>query len=374
MKILVFTGGGLAPALNPTLYGVVAEAKACGMQVLGGMYGWQCLLEGGKIIDLTDLNASPLARKGGALLRSSRTNPFKRENAKEQIQNAISKHNIEAIIAIGGNDTLGAAGRAFAEWNLPIIGIPKTIDNDLSNTYWTPGYPTAAQQTAQYTYKIKTHAAYALSRVFLIEVLGGHAGWLTAASCLGGADLVLIPEGKPNLDHILERLGEQYRANGRFAVVVMPNQLDIEGIEAFQDPQTDEYGVKRQELVAVGLAKIIRERMDFDVKILLPGATLQSADPIKSDYETADQLGKRATQLAREKIFGQAVILEGPELKVTTAPIEKLTEKYRSFPNEFFDNQKIIPTQKFVDYLSPANISFDSDHSYEDLVQKILSS
>src|SRR3989338_694497 len=163
MTILTFTGGGIAPALNPTLYGIVTEAKKRGIRVLGGIRGWASLLEGGQIVDLTDIDPAPLSNQGGTLLRSSRTNPFKREGNREQIEKTLRAQGIDAIIAIGGDDTLGAAHRVHKEWNFPIVGIPKTVDNDLDGTYWTPGFPSAAQFTAQQTYDIKTHGAYARS-------------------------------------------------------------------------------------------------------------------------------------------------------------------------------------------------------------------
>ena len=167
--ILVFNGGGLAPALNPTLYGVITKAKKQGFKILGGMYGWASLLDNGRIVDLTKLNIEPIKNIGGTFLRSSRTNPFNVKDGVTQLKDKIKEHKIDYLVAIGGNDTMGAAERLFREENLPIIGIPKTIDNDLPETYFTPGFPSAAFYFSSYVKEIREDAAYALSRIYIIE-------------------------------------------------------------------------------------------------------------------------------------------------------------------------------------------------------------
>ena len=142
--IFLLTSGGLAPALNATLYGVIKAARKQGWKILGGLNGWSSLVQNGRIIDLTNLKIECLKNRGGTFLKSSRTNPFKVQNGINLLHQKIKQHKINALVAIGGDDTLGAAQKLAQEEGLPIVGLPKTIDNDLTGTYWTPGYPSAA--------------------------------------------------------------------------------------------------------------------------------------------------------------------------------------------------------------------------------------
>jgi len=159
MKTLfVFTGGGLAPVLNPTLYGVVTAARQKGWRVLGGLHGWASLLSEGRYVDFTNLNIESLKENGGTILRSSRTNPYAVADGVKQVKKTLETREIDAIVAIGGDDTLGAAAKLAAD-GVHIVGIPKTVDNDLPGTYFTPGFPSAAYYLAAFVDEIKRDAA-----------------------------------------------------------------------------------------------------------------------------------------------------------------------------------------------------------------------
>ncbi|MDO8435136.1 MAG: 6-phosphofructokinase [bacterium] len=373
MTILTFTGGGIAPALNPTLFGILTEAKKQGIRVLGGIRGWASLLEGGEIVDLTDIDPTPLRNQGGTLLRSSRTNPFTREGAREQIEKTLKARGIDAIIAIGGDDTLGAAHRVHKEWNFPIVGIPKTVDNDLDGTYWTPGFPSAAQFTAQQVHDIRTHGAYCRSRLFLIEVVGGHAGWVTASAVLGGADAVLIPEVTIPLDTILETIKKRYIANGNFAVIALSKEAHLgEEVQGSANPQPDEYGVVRTEGVAFDFVRVIRDRLGIDAQPILQGNTTQSASPTAIDAATAQALGQKAVTLIVQGELGAAAIIKDATLAISHAPLADLVGRYRGLPENFYDANTLLPTPAFMEYMLPAKIAVSHDTAYENLVALIL--
>lgn len=378
--ILVFTGGGVAPALNPTLYGVINGAKKEKAKILGGIFGWASLLDDGKIIDLDKLNIEPIEDVGGTILRSSRTNPFKIENGIGQIKKNIKKHKIDYIIAIGGDDTLGAARRLVEEENLPIIGIPKTIDNDLSGTYFTPGFPSAAHYISSFAKEIKIDAAYALQRIFVIEVMGMHAGWLSASASYGWADLIIPPEKEIKLDNFFTLLEKKYKENGNFATVAISQEAKIEGgICGIVDDQKDLFGVTRHELICVNLKQEIKKRLDIDSKILLPGNWLETGKPIEIDKKFAIELGEKAIELIKEGKIGFMANLVRPNPKSLEIKIDSINlgdvvgeNKYRNLPDEYFDYNNLKVTEKFYDYMKPILGKYEAQNEYLKLIKKII--
>lgn len=361
-NILIFNGGGLAPALNPTLYGAIKEAKEQGFNILGGMYGWACLLDKGKIIDLNKINIEPIKNIGGTFLRSSRTNPFKIQGGLDKLESKIKEHKIDCIAAIGGDDTLGAAKKLFGEKNIPIVAIPKTIDNDLSETYFTPGFPTAAYYLYNYVSEIKKDAAYALSRIYVIESLGMNAGWLTASSIYGQADIIIPPEKEVSLDKVLNLLNQKYKQNKNFAVIVVAQEAkfdkQINGIA--QNQKDDLFNVKRQHFICLALKDRIEKELSIETKPLYPGNYLESGNPIEIDKKYAIALGKKAINLIKEGQFGKMVALKKPdwqknELEINSVKLSKVVGKknYKKLPDEYFDYENFRPSSKFLEYTEP---------------------
>jgi len=360
--ILIFTGGGLAPALNPTLYGAITQAKKQGFKILGGMYGWASLLDNGQIVDLTKLNLEPIKNIGGTFLRSSRTNPFKIKDGLLQLEGKIKEYKIDYLIAIGGDDTLGAALKLFKNRGIKIVGIPKTIDNDLSGTYWTPGFPSAAYDLINFCREIREDAAYTLSRIFIIETLGGQAGWLTAASIYGQADIILPPEKKVSLKKLLKILDQRYQKNGNFATVVISKEVNfIPPLESYRDEQKDDsFGVKRREFVCLSLREKIKQALGVDTRALYPGNFLETGRPIKLDRDFAIKLGQKAIELIKKEKFGSIACLKRPNWKkkkiiVDSAPLDQVVGKgkYRNLDETYFDFNNFLPKKKFLDYMEP---------------------
>jgi len=353
--ILVFTGGGLAPALNSTLYGIISSAKKNNIKILGGMFGWASLLNKGKIIDLSNINISAIKNIGGTFLRSSRFNPLIYKDGLKQVQKQIKKYNIDYIIAIGGNDTMGAAFKLFQE-GIPIIGVPKTIDNDLSKTYWSPGFPSAAHYLANFAMEIKKDAAYALSRIYIIESLGQDAGWLSAAASYGHADVIIPPEKEIDLNKVLKTIKFKYKDNGNYATVIIAQEVKFkQKLLRLDNDQSDHYKTKRSSYVCLALREKIKKYMkDVTVKALYPGNYLQSGYPIDIDKEFAIKLGKEAIKLVKKKASGKMVCLKRKKDKIiiSNTDLDKAI-KHQALPDDYFDWEKFRVTKKYLNYMEP---------------------
>ena len=375
--LLVFTGGGLAPALNPTLYGVISQAKKEGYKILGGMYGWACLAKNGKIIDLTNINIEPIRDVGGTFLRSSRTNPFSCETGQNELLKKIKELKLDAIVAIGGDDTIGAAYKLHQYSIIPVVGVPKTIDNDLPGTYWSPGYPSAAYYISQFVKEIKEDAAYALSRIFIVETLGSTAGWPVAAAAYGRADVIIPPEINIELKTILNLIEKKYRANGSFAVIATANEAKISGLEGLADNQTDQYSNKRQGFISLPLAKKIKSLLGIETKVAIPSNYVETGQPIKIDRDVAIALGRKAVVLIKTDKFGQMAIVCRPswdENKITigSVALAAMEQGKKKMDSSYFDFKNLKVKQKYFNYMEPILGKFETKKdSYLKLLDKI---
>lgn len=381
-KIFVFTGGGLAPALNPTLYGVISSAKEKGWQVFGGLFGWASLLPGGKYIDLSNVDISSIKDVGGTFLRSSRTNPFSKPDGIEQIKKRLAELKIDAVVAVGGDDTLGAAAKLFMA-GVPIVGIPKTIDNDLFETYFTPGFPSAAHYLSSYVKEIREDAAYALSRIYVIESLGMKAGWLAASAIYGHADIIIPPEREINWDHFIKLLKKRYTDNGNYATVVISQEANFDKpLEVMSEAQPGEqYGHTRKHFICLSLKDKIKKELGIETKALYPGNYIETGKPIELDKKMSIELGQTAINLISENKFGFAPCVLRPDakdIKLIIKPIslDKVSGngKFRPMPDEYFDLVTLLPTQKFTEYMKPIlGVYQPSDDEYTKLIKKITS-
>lgn len=291
--IFVFTGGGLSPSLNPTLGNVIESAQKKGWRVFGGFRGWASMLPGGKYKDASRLPVAHFKKSGGTFLQSSRTNPLKYPGGHSHVIARYRKLGLDAIVAIGGDDTLSAAQRLYLEAEIPVYGIPKTIDNDIPGMYVTPGFPTAAERFGQMVFELHHRAAHAFSRIYVIEAMGLHAGWLTAAGFLGGADILIPPERPVSLPRFLKLLRHCYKANGGYASVVLSQEAHFTGgVAGLSDDQVDDYSISRHQFICLALKKIIKDKLGIDTKAILPGNFLESGDPNKTDQIICSALGR----------------------------------------------------------------------------------
>lgn len=351
MKILVFTGGGIAPALNATLYGIITEAQKRRWQIFGGLFGWASLLPNGKIIDLSHTDVRAIQKQGGSFLRSSRTNPFKDVTTTASVLRTIKRHRFDGIIPIGGDDTLGAAHRFATRYHLPIVGVPKTIDNDLACTYFTPGFPTAAATLARYTDALK-QAAYGAERIFIIEVMGGKAGWLSTAAALGGADCIIPPECTVSLARVIALTKKRYKENGSCAVVVVSHQARIGHLKSAYAVQRDSYGIKRAHLISIPLRDAIEKHLSIETLIALPANIVSAADPIPLDQASAEAVGRAALKLIAKKQYGDMVAI-GKTFYPVAVPLHRAVAKeaYHALDSRDFDFKNLQPRPSLLRYL-----------------------
>jgi 6-phosphofructokinase 1 len=379
--IITFTGGGLAAALNATLYGVVIAAQKKGYKVLGGIEGWKSLLDGGKFIDLTDLDLSVLKHQGGTFLRSSRTNPLKEVNGINQLKKKVKELGIDAIVAIGGDDTMSAAYEVSRELSMPVIGLPKTVDNDLAGTYWSPGFPTAASKIINITKQVKEDAAYALKRIFLVETIGMKAGWIPAASCLANPDLIVAPEREVSLDSLLQAIEKKYKSNGEYATVVIAEEVRFDrAVSGISDNQKDKFRKEsRQNFISIGLREKIKEELGIYAQCIIPRNFLQTGIPIDIDKEYAVKLGEQAVRMIENGDTAKMGCIVRPdesrkEFEISSVLLEKVfgEENQHVLDDSLFDFQKFQVKDKMREYVS-SFIEMDAENQeYSDLQNTIL--
>ena len=217
VRIGILTGGGDCPGLNAAIRAVVKGSIKKGWQPVGFRYGWRGLIEG-DTIELNDLNVSGILHRGGTILGTSRTNPYRSEQDVAKTRQAFKKFKLTALVAIGGEDTLGVAAK-LAKEGLPIVGVPKTIDNDLGCTDFTFGFDTAVNIAMECIDRLHT-TAESHNRVMVVEIMGRHAGWITTyAGLAGGADVVLIPERPIDVDHVCEVIQQRHARGKLFSIV-----------------------------------------------------------------------------------------------------------------------------------------------------------
>ncbi|MFA6272067.1 MAG: 6-phosphofructokinase [Patescibacteria group bacterium] len=379
--IITFTGGGLAAALNATLYGVIISAQKKGYKVLGGIEGWKSLLEGGKVIDLTGMDLSVLKNQGGTFLRSSRTNPLKEENGIDQIKNRVKQLEIDAIVAIGGDDTMNAAYEVSKQLAIPVIGLPKTVDNDLAGTYWAPGFPTAASKIIDITKQVREDAAYALKRIFLVETIGMKAGWIPAASCLANPDLIVVPEREVSLDSLMQAIEKKYKSNGEYATVVIAEEVRFDrAVAGISDNQKDKFRKEsRQNFISIGLREKIKEELGIYAQCIIPRNFLQTGSPIDIDRGYAIKLGEYAIELLAKEESGKMCCIVRPddskkEFKISSISLEKIigAENHHKLDDSFFDFESFQVKEKMREYIRSFIEANVEDQEYSNLQKKIL--
>ncbi len=372
--ILLLTSGGLAPALNATLYGAIKAARKKGYKVLGGVNGWNSLVENGKIVNLTKINIESIKNRGGNFLRSSRTNPFKAKNGLNNLKSTIKKYKINTIIAIGGDDTLSAAAKLYKQEKIPVIGLPKTIDNDLPKTYFSPGFPSAAYYIAKLVSETKEDSAYALSRVFIIEIMGAKSGWLTCSAALGGADIVIPPEWEFNLETILNKIKKKYKQNNNLCVIGLSKEAKIKGLAGIADKQIDFFNNKRKEFVSLSLQKKIQSKLGLNTKTIVPMSYLQSGEPINLDKKFGFSLGKKGIEMVTTKKYGQTAIIDykNGKFNLKEVKLSEFLNGTKKMNNTWFNKKTMQPTDKYFKYLKTLIGDFDFIDKDYNRLQKLV--
>jgi len=314
MRIGVLTGGGDCPGLNAVIRAIVRKGvNAHGHEFVGFRYGWAGVLENDSIeLDLTTTRG--ILHRGGTILGSSRTNPYKVDGGLERVRAAMAEQRLDALIPIGGEDTLGVAGR-LAQDGVDVVGVPKTIDNDLAATDFTFGFQTAVQIATDAIDRLHT-TAESHNRVIIVEVMGRHAGWLAVYSGLaGGADVILIPERPFDVDEVCEHLRRRHANGHTFSIVVVAEGATRSDGDLITEHQTtDAFGHVRLGGIAVELEKEIEARTGYESRMTILGHVQRGGSPLAYDRVLGTRFGVAAVDAVTEGDFGRMVALRGTRI------------------------------------------------------------
>ncbi len=325
-KIGILTGGGDCPGLNAVIRAVVRKSSQYNYEVIGIRNGWKGLLNGEMEL-LTNFSVSGILTKGGTILGTSRTNPFNDQRDVQKLIENIKKFGLNSIVSIGGDDTLSVAYKLH-KMGIPVIGIPKTIDNDLNGTDYTFGFDTAVSIVTQAIDRLHT-TAESHHRVIVLEVMGRHAGWIaTIAGIAGGADEILIPEVPFDIDEVCENLRKRYDRGKTFSIVTVAegahpkkqdtnenlcSKVDKAGL-IVQTDEKDEFGNVKLGGVGHYLAKEIEKRMDVETRVTVLGHVQRGGTPTAYDRVLSTRFGVAAVELIKNEDFGKMVALQGNQI------------------------------------------------------------
>jgi len=314
-RIGILTGGGDCPGLNAVIRAVVRKGvNHYGHTIVGYRAGWSGILTN-EHMSLTPDNTAGILPRGGTILRSSRTNPLKEEQGLERVKSNLAAERIDCLIAVGGEDTLGVADKLFAE-GVNVVGVPKTIDNDVNATDFTFGFNTAVQICTDAIDRLHS-TAESHNRVMVVEVMGRHAGWIaTYAGMAGGGDSILVPERPFDIDGVCEHIRHRHAAGRTFSIVVVAEGAvpletsDVVSTEA----STDSFGHVRLGGIGVFLEKEIEKRTGYETRATILGHIQRGGTPTAFDRVLATRFGIAAIDCASDGDYGKMVALQGPAI------------------------------------------------------------
>jgi phosphofructokinase-like protein len=336
VRIGVLTGGGDCPGLNAAIRAIVRKGiDVYGHVIVGFRDGWKGTLES-EYDELTIESTRGILPRGGTILGTSRTNPFKRDDGPAQIKETMVALHLDGLIAIGGEDTLGAASRLRDEHDVAVLGVPKTIDNDLAATDVTFGYDTALQVATEAIDRLHT-TAESHHRVMVVEVMGRHAGWIALQSGLaGGADVILIPERPFDIDEVCSLLRRRHARGRAFSIVVaaegaMPKERRME----LAAGERDEFGHVRLGGIGHRLEHEIEERTGFETRATVLGHVQRGGTPTAFDRVLATRVGVAAIDAAHEGRWGTMPALRGTRIELV--PLDDAVAELRTVPPEDYE-------------------------------------
>ncbi|MCX6339988.1 MAG: ATP-dependent 6-phosphofructokinase [Candidatus Aureabacteria bacterium] len=334
----ILTGGGDCPGLNAVIAGVVRRATVEGYRVLGIRHGWRGMLECDRV-ELSMKDILGIVCQGGTILRTSRTNPCESDDQIRLVMDNFKKMGLHALVAVGGDDTLGAAKR-LSEAGLPAVGVPKTIDNDLSGTDRTFGFDTAVNTAMEACDRLKT-TAESHERVMVVEIMGRHAGWITIwAGLAGAASYILIPEVKADLDDLCRVLRERHEHYADFSIVAVAEGAELGGSVALQTEERDAFGHVRLGGIGERLAWEIEKRTGYETRCVVLGHLQRGGSPTALDRFIGLRFGVHAVGLIMQGAFGRMVSLRGNE--VVSVPLADAVAKLRTVPRELYDEARMF--------------------------------
>jgi phosphofructokinase-like protein len=330
----ILTGGGDCPGLNAVIRAVVRRADAGGWQTVAVREGWRGLVEP-RFEDLGPLQVSGILPRGGTIIGTSRTNPFKLENGVERVLRNFADRGLEALVVIGGEDTLGVAARLHTEHGIPVVGVPKTIDNDLSGTDYTFGFDTAVSIATEAIDRLHT-TAESHNRVMVVEVMGRHTGWIAVMSGIaGGADVILVPEIPVDFKEVAESIRKRHARGKNFSIVVVSEGCELPGVA--DADERDQFGhvILAKRGVGEALGREIEQRTGFETRVTVLGHVQRGGSPTARDRVLATRFGLKAADLALAGEFGQMAALRGDD--VVAVPLAEATAELKVVPREWYE-------------------------------------
>jgi len=342
-RVGILTGGGDCPGLNAVIRAVARRSFGRGSEVVGVRNGWRGLVDADTTA-LTIREVSGLLPRGGTVIGTSRTNPYKVEGGVDDVLRNFAEAGLDALVAIGGEDTLGVAARLFSEHELPVVGVPKTIDNDLSATDYTFGFDTAVAICTEAIDRLHT-TAESHNRVMVVEVMGRHTGWIAVMSGIaGGADVILIPEQPISVEEACGELQKRHERGKDFSIVVVSEGYELtyasgEKRQVAQEaPGTDQFGHVRLGGVGEQLAREIEERTGFECRVTVLGHVQRGGSPTPRDRVLATRYGLKAADLVEEGRFGTMAALQGDD--IVAVPLADAVAELKTVPPQWFEVAK----------------------------------
>jgi phosphofructokinase-like protein len=333
-KIGILTGGADCPGLNSVIRAVVRKGIAEGYLVTGIKNGWSGLIENDmKVLDLR--LTSGILDKGGTILGTSRINVLGENDKIEKITENYKRGGLDAVIAVGGEETLKIALALHKEGRINVVGVPKSIDNALSGTDYAFGFDTAVNVATECIDRLHT-TAESHHRIIVIEVMGRHTGWIALeAGIAGGADAILVPEIPVNIKELCEGLVARHSRGKTFSLVVVSEGTVIEGFPKEKMPKHHRFGD-----IGEIVAKSIEENTGYETRVSVLGHIQRGGSPTAYDRLIGTQFGVKAVELVKEKKFGQMVSLHGN--KILSVPLEEAVSQRKKIDMELYEIAKVF--------------------------------
>ena len=344
MRAGVLTGGGDCPGLNAVIRAVTRRLLSEDWEVFGIRAGWRGLVEA-KLEPLGPREISGILPRGGTIVGTSRTNPYKVDGGVDRVLGTVREHGLDALVAIGGEDTLGVAARLNREHDLPVVGVPKTIDNDLSGTDYTFGFDTAVYIATEAVDRLHT-TAESHNRVMVVEVMGRHTGWIAVVSGIaGGADVILIPEHPITVEEACEDIRRRHDKGKDFSIVVVSEGYELtydsgEKRTVTQEADLDAFGHVRLGGVGDALAREIEERTGYETRVTVLGHVQRGGSPTPHDRVLATRYGLKAAELVLAGRWGRMAALRGDE--IVDVSLEEATAELKTVPAQWYETARMF--------------------------------
>jgi len=335
----ILTGGGDCPGLNAVIRAVVWQGYRYGYKIVGIKNGWKGVLEKA-LMPLERKDVAGILHRGGTILGTSRTNIFKdEETANTAIQN-IKEMGLYAIVAVGGEDTLSVAYK-LSQRGINVVGVPKTIDNDIMGTDFTFGFDTAVSIATEAIDRIHT-TAESHNRVLIVEVMGRHAGWIATYSGLaGGADVVLVPEHPIIVEDVCNIIKRRREAGKYFSIIVVAEGATIKGEDVVvASKKKDAFGHVQLGGIGQRLAELIEKQTGFETRVTVLGHIQRGGTPTAYDRVLATRYGVAAMECVKQEMFGKMVALQGKDINVI--PLSTMTKDIKKVDESIYNLTKVF--------------------------------